>query len=94
KLATKIKPDLIMLDINLPGMSGYEVLEQLKKHNETNNIPVIAISANAMPQDISKGKEAGFDDYITKPVDTNILLKTIDSYLTNEITHDLLNQTS
>ena len=81
KLALKEKPDLILLDINLPGMNGYEVIEQLKKHKDTNNIPVIAVSANAMPQDIAKGTAAGFDDYITKPINTTTLLETIYTYL-------------
>ena len=83
KLAIQEKPDLILLDINLPGMNGYEALEQLKKHKDTNNIPVIAVSANAMPQDITKGEAAGFNDYITKPINTTTLLETIDSYLKN-----------
>ena len=72
------KPDLILLDINLPGMDGYEVLEKLKKNPAMSNIPVIAISANAMKKDIKRGMTAGFDDYITKPVNMNLLLDAID----------------
>ena len=62
-------PDLILLDINLPGMNGYDVLKLLRGDDATKNIPVIAVSANAMLRDIEKGMRAGFDDYITKPID-------------------------
>ena len=77
ELATAHQPDLIILDINLPGMNGYEVLKTLHLHNETCNIPVIAVSANAMPKDIKKGQDAGFYRYITKPVDVKELLITL-----------------
>ncbi|MCK4707370.1 MAG: response regulator, partial [Gammaproteobacteria bacterium] len=81
ELASEHKPNLILLDINLPGMDGYEVLRRLRKNEETKNIPVIAISANAMPKDIDKGMKAGFDDYITKPVDVQALLQAVDKKL-------------
>jgi PAS domain S-box-containing protein len=67
-LAETNQPDLVLLDINLPGMNGYEVLAKLKQRVAVKNIPVLAISANAMPSDIEKGLAAGFDDYITKPI--------------------------
>lgn len=79
ELATAKRPDLILLDINLPGMDGYGVLSELKKRDETRDITVIAISANAMPTDIEKGLKAGFDHYITKPIDLDALLKAIKS---------------
>lgn len=69
ELASARRPDLILLDINLPGMDGYQVLSVLKTMASVKNIPVIAISANAMPSDIERGMAAGFDDYITKPID-------------------------
>lgn len=68
-MAVAYKPDLILLDIQLPIMDGYQVLEALKKNEQTNEIPVIAVSANAMKSDIKKGLAAGFQDYITKPLD-------------------------
>lgn len=71
-------PDLILLDINLPGMNGYEVLEILKQRPAVCNIPVIAISANAMKKDVDKGMAAGFGDYITKPIDIKVLLNAVD----------------
>lgn len=67
-MANTHKPDLILLDINLPGMNGYEVLKNLRQNPVLCNTPVIAISANAMPGDIKKGMDAGFDDYLTKPI--------------------------
>lgn len=81
ELAASHNPDLILLDINLPGLNGFEVLKLLKERKQTRNTPVIAISANAMPRDIENGIEAGFDDYITKPININELLSAVDKYL-------------
>jgi PAS domain S-box-containing protein len=81
ELAAEHKPDLILLDINLPGMDGFEVLKQLRQREATRVTPVIAISANAMPIDIERGIKAGFDDYITKPIDVIALLKAVDTKL-------------
>jgi len=81
ELIVEKKPDLILLDINLPGMDGYEVFDRLQREENTRNIPVVAISANAMENDIKKGLEAGFDAYITKPIKISELLETIDKNL-------------
>lgn len=81
ELAYEHKPDLILLDINLPGINGFEVLKHLRQREATREKPVIAISANAMPKDIKKGIEAGFDDYITKPIDVLVLLQAVDTAL-------------
>lgn len=75
-------PDLILLDINLPGMDGYQTLKVLKEKEKFNAIPVIAVTANAMKYQIEKGKEAGFREYITKPINVDNFLKIIDQYLT------------
>lgn len=83
ELAAEHKPDLILLDINLPGMNGYAVLEHLRQREATRNTPVIAISANAMPKDIQKGIDAGFDGYITKPIDVKAFLQVIKATLYN-----------
>ena len=69
QIARARRPDIILLDINLPGMNGFEALGILKNDEATRDIPVIAITANAMERDIKKGLEAGFVDYLTKPVD-------------------------
>jgi CheY-like chemotaxis protein len=68
ELALEHRPDLVLLDINLPGMSGYEVNDILKASDALANVPVIAVTANAMPDDIDRGRQAGFSDYITKPL--------------------------
>ena len=81
ELAQAHTPDLILLDINLPGMDGYELLKRLRQQDATRKTAVIAISANAMPRDIEKGLEAGFDDYITKPIDVNALLQAVNKKL-------------
>ncbi len=83
ELAMEHKPDLILLDINLPGMNGFEVLKELQQREETSNTPVIAVSANAMPKDIKKGMNAGFIEYITKPIDLKSLLQAVESVLQN-----------
>ncbi len=76
QMAKDERPDLILLDIQLPGMNGYEVLRRLRLEAATTHIPVIAVSANAMPEDVRQGLEAGFVHYLTKPVD---LLELIDA---------------
>jgi len=81
ELATEHKPDLILLDINLPGMDGFGVLSQLRQREATQHIPVIAISANAMPKDIEKGLAAGFDEYLTKPINIVELFEIIETRL-------------
>ena len=73
--------DLILLDINLPGMSGYELLSLLRNNPDTRSLTVYGMSANAMPADIARAKEAGFDQYITKPVNLTQLTTTINKLL-------------
>lgn len=68
-LAADMHPDLILMDIDLPGIDGFETLLRLKERERTQDIPVIAISANALPRDIRKGGRAAFVDYLTKPID-------------------------
>lgn len=67
--AIREEPALILLDINLPDMDGYAVMQCLRESELTRHIPVVAISANAMPKDIERGKAAGFVAYVTKPID-------------------------
>ncbi len=78
ELATKYKPDLILLDLNLPSINGFEVLKHLRQRKATKSKPVIAISANAMDSDVKKGLKAGFDNYITKPIDVIALLEAVE----------------
>jgi PAS domain S-box-containing protein len=78
KLARTYLPDLILMDINLPGISGFGVLHLLRKNPATANIPVIALSANAIPRDIEKGLEAGFLRYLTKPIKVEEFMDALD----------------
>jgi len=81
EIAKKQKFDLILMDINLPGMDGYEALAELAKMEETKAVPVVAISANALVSDLDKGHKAGFADYITKPINLQNFFETIKKYL-------------
>ena len=81
ELAYSHRPELILLDINMPGMNGYQVLDILQMENKLMDIPVLAVTANAMPRDIERGKNAGFSDYLTKPFNIPLFLTTIDKYL-------------
>jgi PAS domain S-box-containing protein len=78
EVARNQQPDVILMDINLPGISGLRALKILAKDPLTAHIPVIALSANAMPRDIEKGLEAGFFRYLTKPIRVNQFLETLD----------------
>ena len=80
-LAITQQPGLILLDINLPYDDGYTVLKKLRENDLTSAIPVIAVTANAMKSDKARAKEAGFNDYITKPINFNIFLNAINSSL-------------
>lgn len=75
------KPDLVLLDINLPHMDGYQVLDHIRRIPGQENIPVVALSAAAMSRDLDRGTRAGFDAYLTKPVDLSQLYTTIDRML-------------
>ncbi len=76
--AQALKPDLILLDMQLPDFDGYEVLRQLRAVPSTAAIPCIALSANAMPEDISRALEAGVSDYWTKPLDFKAFMASLD----------------
>ena len=81
RLAQEHRPDLILLDIHLPEMDGFEVFRHLQESERTRDIPVIAVSANAMPSEIERALNEGFRDYCTKPIDINKFMKTIDTIL-------------
>jgi signal transduction histidine kinase/CheY-like chemotaxis protein len=80
-LARTEHPDVILLDINLPGMDGFEVLRRLRAEPKTASIPVIALSANAMQRDIDRGLAAGFTRYLTKPLDVGVFLDALGKVL-------------
>jgi CheY-like chemotaxis protein len=80
-LARAHHPDVILMDINLPGISGIEAMNILRKDQTTKHIPIIALSANAMLRDIEKGLEAGFFRYLTKPIKINEFMNALDGAL-------------
>jgi PAS domain S-box-containing protein len=77
-LARAHQPEVILMDINLPGISGIKALKILREDPLTQHIPVVAISANAMPHDIQKGLNAGFFRYLTKPIKINSFMEALD----------------
>jgi CheY-like chemotaxis protein/anti-sigma regulatory factor (Ser/Thr protein kinase) len=81
EIARNTQPDVILMDINLPGISGFEALNILQADPLTAHIPVIAVSANAMQLDIEKGIKAGFFLYMTKPIKVNELMDALDAAL-------------
>ncbi len=78
EIARVSQPDAILMDINLPDISGFEALEILRADPSTRHIPIIALSANAMPRDIEMGLKAGFFRYITKPIKINDFMEALD----------------
>jgi len=89
EIASASLPDVILMDINLPGISGITALKILIDDPATAHIPVIALSANAMPRDIEKGLKAGFFRYLTKPIKVKQFMDTLDVALEFAQTHSL-----
>lgn len=81
RLAAAEKPDLILLDIQLPGINGYEVARRLKTADETRPIPVIAVTSYAMKGDRELALSSGCDGYIEKPLDPETFLDSISRFL-------------
>jgi CheY-like chemotaxis protein len=80
-LARTHQPEVILMDLNLPGISGIQALKILRADPATAHIPVLAISANAMPHDIKRGLEAGFFRYLNKPIKVNEFMEALDMAL-------------
>jgi two-component system, cell cycle response regulator DivK len=79
RMAQENRPDLILMDISLPVMDGYEATRRIRTTLEST--PIIGLSAHAMQGDEIRAKEAGCNDYLTKPVDEDLLVKKIKEYL-------------
>lgn len=85
EVATAKLPDLILMDLNLPVMDGWEATRQLKRAPETRGIPIIALTAHATSGDRERAMEAGCDEYVTKPVDMAELLAMIEKTLSRDL---------
>jgi CheY-like chemotaxis protein len=81
EMAQNVRPDLILMDMSLPVIDGWEATRQLKTNPELQTIPVIALTAHAMASDRQKALEAGCDDYDTKPIELHRLLGKIEKLL-------------
>jgi CheY-like chemotaxis protein len=81
ELARAHQPEVILMDINLPDISGNEALIVLRKDSRTAHIPVIALTANAMPRDVANSMAFGFFRYLTKPINIDEFLEALDSAL-------------
>jgi CheY-like chemotaxis protein len=74
-------PDLVIMDIQLPGMDGYTVTKKIKQNPKTNKIPVIAITAYALREDREKALNAGCDEYMSKPIDTREIVTMVEKFI-------------
>jgi CheY-like chemotaxis protein len=81
QLARRAPPDLLLVDLMMPTMSGLQVLQAVRQDPLLRHTPCLAVSANAMPHEISEALAAGFDGYLTKPLSTPVLLAEIDRVL-------------
>lgn len=84
RMAGEINPDLILMDMSLPIIDGWEATRRIKKDPKTANIPIIALTAHALSGDKEKALEAGCEDYDTKPIDLERLLAKMSAFLGNE----------
>ena len=80
-MAVQHKPDLILMDVQLPGMDGYEVTRRLKAQDDTKGIPIIAVTSFAMKGEEDRAREAGCDAYLSKPIDIHKLVETVKRFL-------------
>ncbi len=81
QIAFKNPPDLMLLDVMMPEMDGYEVCRLLKSDDVTKNIPIIFVTGKTEPDEIAKGLELGAVDFLSKPIDPNLLLEKVKKYL-------------
>jgi CheY-like chemotaxis protein len=86
EFARAYQPEVILMDINLPGISGIAAMQILRSDASTAHIPIIALSANALPNDIEKGLEAGFFGYLTKPIKVSQFMDALDAALEFSLT--------
>jgi CheY-like chemotaxis protein len=83
--ALKQKPDLILMDLSMPEMDGWEAARRIRKNPKTGSIPIIAVTAHALPGDRQRALEAGCDEYITKPMDLEELVQLVNQVLSTPL---------
>jgi two-component system, cell cycle response regulator DivK len=81
RLAERERPDLILMDLSLPIVDGWEATRRIKADVELKSIPIIALSAHAMTGDEEKARQSGCDDYLSKPLDEDLLFEKIEKFL-------------
>jgi DNA-binding response OmpR family regulator len=81
RLALELRPALAVLDVMMPGLTGYEVTRELRRNEETRAMPIILVTAKAQPSDVAQGMAAGADDYVTKPFDAGDLTERVEKLL-------------
>ena len=86
ELAKREKPNLILMDIQLQGISGYEIITRMKEDSEIKTIPIIAVTAFAMKDDEERILATGCDAYISKPISITTFMDTVQKYISEEIT--------
>lgn len=84
--AERERPDLILMDLSLPVIDGWEATCRLKAHPELKATPIIALTAHAMRGDEAKARVSGCDDFLTKPIDEDLLYRTLNRYLGTNVT--------
>ncbi|UCH53372.1 MAG: response regulator [Pseudomonadota bacterium] len=89
-LATAQRPQLVMMDIQLPGIDGVETLRRLRDNGGTRAIPVMAVTASVMGQEVQRIHDAGFDDYLQKPVSLKDMLAAVERLLARTSSHSQL----
>ena len=85
--ALKQKPDLIIMDMSMPEMDGWTATSIIKKDEQTRAIPLLALTAHALPGDRQRAMDAGCDEYITKPMDLDDLVEAIQYWVNKRLTH-------
>ena len=84
ELAERERPDLILMDLSLPGVDGWEATRRIKANEALRNIPIIALTAHAMRGDAEKARACGCNDYLSKPIDEDLLFEKLRQFLADD----------
>lgn len=84
ELAERERPDLILMDLSLPGVDGWEATRRIKANEALRNIPIIALTAHAMRGDAEKARACGCNDYLSKPIDEDLLFEKLRQFLVDD----------